>query len=107
LYLDSVRIPVIENPRIADHWSATIWPGHEGWNEIKSEDDSTVFSIFVNAPDEWSGLQSSRNTEITKRYASSEIGERNKPEWRRVHPLIFFGMFLIGMSALWLLPKIK
>lgn len=105
LYYDSVRIPVIEDPLIANRWNATIWPTYKGWNLISAKGDSTVFWFFVNNPDEWQSLRSQRNADAAKMYAVSTIGERRIPEWQRINPIIFYALFLSGMSILWIIPK--
>ncbi len=106
MYYDSVRIPVIEDPMIPNRWNATVWPVYEGWNEIKSESDSAIFSFFVNNRDEWQHLRSQRNADATRISAVSDIGKRSVHEWRRINPIVFYVLFLLGMSWLWLHPKV-
>lgn len=107
IFYDSVRIPVIEDYRFANRWKATIWPSGEGWNEIRSADDSILLPFFVNAQEEWPGLQKKRNVEGTARIAASEISKHKVTQAQPLNPLLFYGAFLLGMSMLWLLPKMR
>jgi len=107
IFYDSVRIPVIEDYRFANRWKATIWPSGEGWNEIRSADDSILLPFFVNAQEEWPGLQKRRNVEGTARIAASEISKHKVTQAQPLNPLLFYGAFLLGMSMLWLLPKMR
>jgi hypothetical protein len=113
----------VENPRVRDEnehliplkqdlnnselWTGKTYPQKTGWQELKIEQDTSVFNYFVYKAEDWQALQSYRTSEENKRFFQQEIVEEKSVKMPiAVNPLWFFGIFLISMGGLWLEPKL-
>lgn len=105
----SYQIPLIKDGVIADEWHGTIYPKKIGWHTLVSEKDSTIYSNFYIMGDkEWNTLINARNLSSNKRFFGLTNSE---PVIKKIPQLLdriwFFIVFLLGMTYLWLEPKLR
>ncbi len=107
LLFEEQMIPLMEDPRIDDIWTTTIWPTNAGWNSLLIQDDSTKLDFYVSRENELTSLRSANQIATNKFYSEhSTEKEEYKRRKEKISPFFFFIIFLLASGALWLLPKV-
>lgn len=107
LMLDDEVVPMLEDSRLDDCWTTTIWPSQEGWNSLSILDDSTTLDFYVSGEGEWESLRSVNQMEANSFYTAIPTQHIELPTIEdEISPLLFFIIFLLASGALWLLPKL-
>jgi hypothetical protein len=104
----TTTLPLQEDVIVDDYWHTITWAGKAGWNQLETQ-DSTRLNYFVAAADEWETLRvsnqhkqhQSRTTSYSER-TQRELTSITKP----IPVLLFFIIFLLASSFLWLAPKL-
>ena len=105
LLADSVRIPLSEDVKLDDIWHAKVWASTPGWHTLQT--DGQRLEYYVSESDGWRALaienqmKENRLSSRTQQLAAGTSGEQ-----RMIHPLLFYGTFLIAAGFLWLAPKL-
>jgi hypothetical protein len=104
--IDSLEIPLAEDPLIKNVWLGKIWAGQSGWNSLTIDQDSSQHNFFVSQPGEWESLQV-----FNQQRKMRSLSAQNEPgvEIMRAQPvsrIIFFCLFLLAAGFLWLVPKL-
>lgn len=105
---NGIEIPMIEDVVIDDLWKTKVWPDRTGWQELQIKGDSSRQSYYVTKAGEWNSLavaNSIRNTEAIAS-KSETINSSSSWEYKPFAPWLFYLLFLISASALWLVPKL-
>ncbi len=107
---DGVLIPFREDVVIDDYWHGTTWAGDPGWHKFAIQNDSIVKYYYVSSAEEWQSLriaQQQRANQIASGRSSVLLKQRiNLLERKPISSLLFFLVFLLAASFLWLAPKL-
>lgn len=105
LLADSVRIPLHEDVQLDDVWQAKIWASTPGWHSIQI--DGEKLDYFVSKTGEWQSLAIENQMKANQlNFRAEQIAAETSREIRRIHPLLFYGVFLLAAGFLWLAPKL-
>lgn len=102
-------IPLHQDFKQPEVWSATLYPKQMGWKNLSLESDTTsTFGFYVHPSQPWSALRSYQAAQANRRYFQQQSYQENEPRRSPVaiNPLWFFGVFLLSMGGLWLEPKL-
>jgi hypothetical protein len=107
LIVDSVAIPLAEDPIIDGLWKTKIWFDKPGWQNIQVEGYASETPVYVSPDTEWNSLSSANTIRRTQRVSATDK-KTNKVQlsYSPVNPVVFYLMFLFCFSTLWLLPKV-
>lgn len=106
-YLDSVSVPMTEDPLIDGLWKTKIWFDKPGWQNLRVEGQSITTPVYVSADTAWQSLSSANNIRRTQSIASAaETNSKVIYSYSPVNPVIFYLIFLLCFGGLWLLPKV-
>jgi hypothetical protein len=104
---DGIEIPLTEDATIDDLWRTKVWPDKAGWHELQIKGDSTKQSYFVSESGWWKSLATSNSIRNTKALASvKQIKSEASWIYAPFGNWIFFGMFILAATTLWLIPKL-
>ncbi|MBI6116535.1 hypothetical protein [Salegentibacter maritimus] len=101
-------IPLKQDLNNSELWTGKTYPRAEGWKQLKVEQDSvSVFNYFVYKTRDWKTLKAFHTLQKNNRFFSRKLVKDVKERMPvAINPLWFFGLFLIGMGGLWLVPKL-
>jgi hypothetical protein len=107
LLSDSVAIPLKEDLLIDDVWHGTIWPDKAGWHKLSINEEETQLDYFVSQKGTWKSLATAKTINMNKNlHVDHKSYNSPKVVYALISPVIFFVLFLICMSFLWLAPKL-
>lgn len=89
-------------------WKGRSYPLKEGWHSLGFvQDSSRRFHYFVQDTSSWKARTAYDKVMANKRFlGKTTVGKEKNRSAKRVSPLVFFGVFLMCIGALWLLPKL-
>jgi hypothetical protein len=104
---NGIEIAMAEDVVIDDLWKAKVWPDQSGWQELRIKGDSTKQSYYVSKNGAWKSLATANSVRNTKAMASAQpIDSTSSWEYKPFASWLFYLIFLISASVLWLVPKI-
>jgi hypothetical protein len=106
LFVDSVRVSLIENTAIDGVWTAKVWFDKTGWHELQVNDESTQH-LYVSEANSLKSVENfNRILRTTQNIPELPTKRELIREYKPVPSLIFFLIFLLAAGFLWLVPKI-
>jgi len=102
------QIPVKRNIVIKDLWAGIVYPKNEGWNILKTQQDTTkVFQYYAINDSHWQTLKATNTITSNKRYFSTNKLNTTKSNTasNTISSLWFFIIFVLSIGYLWLEPK--
>lgn len=107
VYLDSIRLPLLEHAVIDNLWSTTAWAKEKGWHQLLSATDSVTTNFFIPDLNSWTALRAANIQKTTREKAGGVLKfEADKLSYKTVSPLLFFVLFVLAIGFLWLAPKL-
>lgn len=108
LFLDSVRLPLLEHAVIDGYWSTTAWAIKPGWHQLISPKDSVTQSFFVPGDEAWTALHASNMQQVNIGRASDGLIQRaiTRESYEPISAHWFFVLFVLAAGFLWLSPKL-
>jgi len=107
--IDSVVIPMQQDPHLPKHWYGTYWPRSTGWHQITVNSKDTLWFYVQNDSNSWRSLiETSQVAANQRNFAIKEQvkSEQESEVWYEINPIWFYLLFLISVAYLWLEPKI-
>jgi hypothetical protein len=107
LLVDSVTIPLSEDPLIDGLWKAKVWFNKPGWQNVKIEGRAADIPVYVSPDSAWRSLAAANNIQRTKNILSATDKTPHATRaYSPINPIVFFLIFLLSFGTLWLLPKV-
>jgi hypothetical protein len=104
---NGIEFPMAEDIVIDDLWRTKVWPDKSGWQELQIKGDSIKQLYYVSENKAWRSLATANSIRNTKAMASTQpIDSTSSWEYKPFAPWLFYLMFLISASVLWLVPKL-
>jgi hypothetical protein len=104
--MDSLEIPLVEDPFIKNIWFGKIWAGQSGWNSLNIDQDSSQHNFFVSQPEGWRSLRVFNQQKSIKKLTSQRERVVEHVTLQPVSRIIFFLLLLLSAGFLWLTPKL-
>ena len=104
--IDSIEIPLTENPFIKNVWHGKIWAKSSGWNSLIIAQDSSQHNFFVSQLGEWRSLRSFNQQKSLQKIATQKKQGVVQFVHQSVPRIIFLILFLLSVGFLWLAPKL-
>jgi len=108
VFLDSIRLPLIEDVVIDDYWHGRMPAGTPGWHSLQIKQDSTTKSFYINKQESWAAksLNAQMQANRLRDYDGDQPANKTKDAFMPVSVWILFALMLIGFGYLWLEPRI-
>lgn len=106
LSMDSLQIPLVEDPVIKNVWVGKIWASQTGWNSFYIDQDSSRHNFFVSQPEGWRSLQVFNQQKSMRKLSSQKEHVVEHVLFQPIPRVIFFFLFLLSVGFLWLIPKL-
>jgi hypothetical protein len=108
VYADSVPVPIREDYALDDVWYGRVWPGEEGWREIRAGE--VGFQYYAFSSGNWTSLADARQRRLTAIEAPPaapvEGAALATSVLQPLPRLWFYLLFLCCAGFLWLAPKL-
>ncbi|TJY37088.1 hypothetical protein [Pontimicrobium aquaticum] len=104
----SYQIPIKRSIDIKDLWTGITYPKNEGWNTLKTQQDTTkVFQYYAINNSQWQTLKAvSTITSNKKHFRTNKLNTvKSNTANSTINPLWFFMVFVLSIGYLWLEPK--
>ena len=105
--MDSLTLPLRQDPFFDDVWYCSYWPRSVGWASITSGRE-VVNKIFIHPEESFRALDVAnkiRNNQLSLRENVDAINH-NLISRKELPSYIFFIIFVMSISFLWLEPKL-
>lgn len=106
--LDSNLVALLQHSQVPSLFSGTVYPKQTGWNQFWVPSDSvSKFPFFVLDSVSWKSVSIFKKIEANRKQFRNE-SQKNRTVLidRPISLFIFYLIFLLGMSWLWLAPKL-
>jgi hypothetical protein len=106
---DSIPVSLLQESKMSNKFTGTIYPKKKGWNSIEIMNDSaSKFSYYVFDSDDWNTLNNYQTISANKKQFGNDI-QKNRTVVidRPISPILFYILFLLGVGWLWLSPKLS
>lgn len=102
-------IPLKQDLNASETWSGVTYPLSLGWQQLNMEQDSTLsYEYYVHQSESWKSLRYFKTQQANLKFFKETIsGNKDISQvYVAIHPFWFFGIFLLSMASLWLMPKL-
>lgn len=103
--IEGVNLPPLQSQIHQNDWEVTFWPKHQGWNELKINNQITDFYVYGN--DSWKTFRTTEKIKNTTTFSkadeklalnSENIIEKSEKELSKWW---FFFLFMLSAGFLW------
>jgi hypothetical protein len=100
---DATPLPPVQDEYVPINWTVTVWPADTGWHEFILNKDTT--HIFVYSDKHYEALRYSQQRNEMLSFDSQEDTNRTAVSEKRISPIWFYMLILLGLCFLWLERK--
>lgn len=104
--LESMEIPLAEDPLVKNVWHGKIWTDQAGWHTLDIRQDSSRHNFFLSPVDAWNSIRINNQQQALQQFVSRETEGPDQLVHQQIPPWIFFVLFILSAGFLWLSPKL-
>lgn len=104
--VDSMRVPIIEDPHVGQLWSGTMWLAGANWHRVEAGGHTT--KLHLAPAGSWKSLRIANQVKATTNAQRAQQGDRTTGEKRTqgIVPAMLFILFVLSAGLLWVTPKL-
>lgn len=102
-------IPLKQDLNASETWSGVTHPLSLGWQQLNMEQDSTLsYEYYVHQSESWKSLRHFKTQQANLKFFQETFTSNKDISqiYVAIDPFWFFGIFLLSMAGLWLMPKL-
>jgi len=96
---------------LSNYWEGDWWFDKKGWYKITNENGSVAKNLYVASADSWKSIRMAEQLERNRRFIQNQLTENIKrsPYFvvEKMSLWWFYGLFLLSLTGLWILERIK
>lgn len=111
IYVDSIKLNLLQNTVLPYRWESTFWPLHTGWNQLKISSNPVEY-LFVYDKSDWKSVRQYQtqleNTAYSKKQTTKERNKKMQSVIieKQVSKWWFFALFLLAVGYMWFETKL-